>query len=67
MTTLAPARFQHRSFVEYAALLAVLALVVRNLGLVVMCLVLTIWTIRSLMPPRRFARAAGETDNISTR
>ncbi len=46
---------------------AVLALVVRNLGLVVMCLVLTIWTIRSLMPPRRFARAAGETDNISTR
>lgn len=32
MTTLAPTRFQHRSLVEYAALLAVLALVVTSLA-----------------------------------
>ncbi len=32
MTPLAPARFQHRSLVEYAALLAVLALVATSLA-----------------------------------
>ena len=46
---------------------AVLALVVRNLGLLVMCLLAALWTVDALRAPRRFAPPTVETDTIIER